>query len=415
MEAAAGAVEDDVGAPGDLEGEEGDEAEAGDRAEAPEADEEGGGDGDRDREEGLEVALVEVGGRPDQEGEVEEGEAQPDPAGAAEEEEGGGEEGEEGADRRGALGDRAVRLEGEGEGEAEGAAELVDGCPMGQVRVVGVGVLEEEDRALVVGVGGGEPALLERVERVAVEEGVLEVVGGGDGGTTSEETTSEETTSEETSGGSSGTTGAIEPPPGGVFLWTGAGGGGPGTDLYVDEVEALLEGAGVEVAVGATLPGDFAARFGTLVYMNPTGDFPAEVDAAAAALVEGGGRVVVVMEHCKNGCWGNADGHNALLAALGAGMRVAGDGGAGLQQTELPVVAAPPLTDGVAALVVFYSGRVIAGPATVALGQIPGGDVVVGWEAVGSGEVVAVTDSSIFGYVLGAGDNARFVTNLGLH
>lgn len=207
----------------------------------------------------------------------------------------------------------------------------------------------------------------------------------------------------------------VEPPPGGVFLWTGAGGGGPGTDLYVDEVESLLDGAGVDVASGEALPADFAGRFGTLVYMNPTGEFPAEVNAAATALVEAGGRLVLVMEHCKNGCWGNADGHNALLAALGAGMRVAGDGGADLEETELPVVAAPPLTDGVSTLVVFYSGHVIAGGETVALGKIPGGDLVIGFEAIGAGEVVAVTDSSIFGYVLGSGDNSKFVTNLALH
>ncbi|MCA9635675.1 MAG: hypothetical protein KC420_06550, partial [Myxococcales bacterium] len=167
---------------------------------------------------------------------------------------------------------------------------------------------------------------------------------------------------------------------------------------------------------GDALPGGFAETYGTLVYMNPTGDFPADVNAAASALVDAGGRLVLVMEHCKNGCWGNADGHNALLGALGAGMRLAGDGGAPLSQTSLTVSADPPLTDGVGELVAFYSGRVIPGPATIAVGKIDGGDVVVAAEAVGGGgEVVAIADSSMLGYVLDAGDNAVLVANFGAH
>lgn len=203
--------------------------------------------------------------------------------------------------------------------------------------------------------------------------------------------------------------------PGGVFLWTGAGGGGPGTDLYVESVAAILEDADVDVLVGVDLPADFVGRFGTLVYMNPRESFPESIDAAATALVEAGGRLVLVMEHCKNGCWGNADGHNALLAALGAGMRVAGDGGADLSVTALDITLAPPLTDGVSTLVVYYSGHVEPGDGTIAVGTIPDGDVVVAMEEIGAGEVVAITDSSILGYVLDEGDNTRLVENFARH
>jgi len=203
--------------------------------------------------------------------------------------------------------------------------------------------------------------------------------------------------------------------PGGVFLWTGAGGGGPGTDLFVDAVVDVLAGAGVDVEQGQGLPDDFAAQYGTLVYMNPQTVFVAEVDAAATALVGAGGRLVLVMEHCKNGCWSNADGHNALLTALGAGMRLAGDGGAALESTVLDVTPAPPLTDGVDALVAYDSGHVVVGPDTVAVGRISGGDVVVALEAIGAGEVLAITDSSMLGYVLGEADNSRFVENFALH
>lgn len=203
--------------------------------------------------------------------------------------------------------------------------------------------------------------------------------------------------------------------PTGVFLWTGAGGGGPATDLYVDAVVDVLTGAGVPVAQGTELPDGFAQLYGTLVYMNPQTVFPAEVDAAASALVNGGGRLVLVMEHCKNGCWSNADGHNTLLAALGAGMRLAGDGGAELESTVLDVTPTPPLTDGVGSLVAYYSGHVVMGPDSVAVGRISGGDVVVALETIGAGEVLAVADSSMLGYVLGEADNSRFVENFALH
>ena len=73
------------------------------------------------------------------------------------------------------------------------------------------------------------------------------------------------------------------------------------------------------------------------------------------------------------------------------------------------------VTDGVGSLVAFYSGHVVPGPATVPVGKIGGGDVVVALEQVAPGEVLAITDSSMLGYVLGEGDNQKLLTNLALH
>jgi hypothetical protein len=202
------------------------------------------------------------------------------------------------------------------------------------------------------------------------------------------------------------------PPPGaGVFLYTGAGGGGPGTDLFVDAVEALLSGGGVETLVGDALPAGFADDYGVLVLMNPMDSIPSGVGDAAQELLDRGGRVVIVMEHCKNGCWGNAEADNALIERLGGTMVLSGEGGATLEMTSLVVTPVPPLTDGVGEIVVYYSGSVDAGDG-VALGVVDGGDAVVGYEALGAGDLVVVADSSMFGYVMDAGDNERFVLNL---
>jgi hypothetical protein len=217
-----------------------------------------------------------------------------------------------------------------------------------------------------------------------------------------------------TTAGDESSTGAPPEVPAGVFLWTGSGGGGPGTDLYPEEVELVLVEAGTDVLLGDDLPADFVDRFGTIVYLNPTADFDPSVNAAAIDLVERGGRVVLVMEHCKNGCWGNADGHNALLEALGSGMTLHGDGGAPLADTSLTITAATPLTDGVDDLVVYYSGHVELATGD-AVGAIDGGDVIVARESLGWGEVVAIADSSMLGYRLQAGDNAQLVRNFAAH
>ncbi len=160
--------------------------------------------------------------------------------------------------------------------------------------------------------------------------------------------------------------------PDGVFLWTGSGGGGPPSDLYMNDVVALFDDMGVPVARGDVLPGDFAENYGTLFYMNPIDVFEPAVNVAAIDLVNRGGRLVLIMEHCKNGCWGNADEHNALLAGLGSSMRFFGDGGAPLSETSLDILPVPPLTDGVGTLMVYYSGHVEVGAAGIALGSMPG-------------------------------------------
>lgn len=199
-------------------------------------------------------------------------------------------------------------------------------------------------------------------------------------------------------------------PPSGAFLYVGAGGGGPATDLYVDAVATAMASAG-DVEVGEVVPSDLTARFGLLALMNPRQAVPSSVTTAAAGHLAAGGRVLLVMEHCKNGCWGDAEGDNALLTALGSDMRLSGTGGAPLSQTALEVTQVPEITDGVSSLVVYYSGSVDVGTG-VALGRVPAGDVVIGYQAVGGGEVIVVADSSMFGYVLDAGDNRQFVLDL---
>lgn len=195
-----------------------------------------------------------------------------------------------------------------------------------------------------------------------------------------------------------------------VLLYTGAGGGGPGTDLSVSAVRTAYTAAGITAETADTLPGDFAARIGVLMMMNPRSMIGEDVKRAAKALVARGGRLVVIMEHCKNGCWGNESEDNLFLAAIGSTIRLSGMGGAPLAETQLTLMPTPPLTDAISSLIVYYSGSVTAGPA---LGRMSGGDTIIAYEKVGLGDVVAVADSSMFGYVLSRGDNTKFVTNLG--
>ena len=147
-----------------------------------------------------------------------------------------------------------------------------------------------------------------------------------------------------------------------------------------------------------------------MLFLNPMTALPADVKNAAKDLVQRGGRVVVVMEHCKNGCWGNAAEDNALLGSLGSSLTFSGQGGAPLASTSLVVAPVPPLTDGVNQIVAFYSGSVDGG---TALGTVSGGDRVIGYQRLGKGDTVAIADSSIFGYVMQSGDNRRFILNLG--
>lgn len=217
------------------------------------------------------------------------------------------------------------------------------------------------------------------------------------------------------SSGESSSTGAPIDIPTGVYLWTGAN--GRGGDMNPDAVVDLIAGTGAMVELSPDAPPAdlLAAGFGTLVYMSPRDAFPSEVDASATALVNNGGRLVLLMEHCKGGCYGNADGLNTLLAGLGAEMRFLGDGGAPLMDAPMPVAAAVPLvTDGVATITVYYTGHIDPGAQTTSIALYQG-QTIVAYEAAGPGEVVGVADGSMFGYTLAKGDNQQFVRNFAAH
>ena len=203
-----------------------------------------------------------------------------------------------------------------------------------------------------------------------------------------------------------------EAPGTGVMLFTGANGGGPPTDLYVDSLAALYTKEGFVTEIANSFPADFVTTTGTMLILNPLDLLGEKVLLGARALLLRGGRVVLVMEHCKNGCYGNADGNNAFLEALGSSMRLSGEGGAPLSNTPLALAAAPP-TQGLTAVTAFYSGSVMVGDG-LALGTMDGGagDVVLGYEALYNGDLVVAADSSIFGYVLDEADNSAFVVAL---
>ncbi len=211
------------------------------------------------------------------------------------------------------------------------------------------------------------------------------------------------------SDGSSGDGGTITPdPPGpGVLLYVGDGGGGPGTDLYPTEVEALFADAGIAVLLSETLPADWVESYGVLVLLNPTSALSAEVTSGAAALLDRGGRLVIGFE--REG-WGNTAAHNELLVAVGSTMRTVSAQSSG-GEAHLSVQDVGGLTAGVSSLLTFYSASVDLGEGdAVSVGEADG-TTVVGYEAVGRGDVVIVADSSFFGYALDEADNARFIEN----
>jgi len=147
------------------------------------------------------------------------------------------------------------------------------------------------------------------------------------------------------------------------------------------------------------------------MFMNPLSEVSPSDKEMARYLVRRGGRVVIIMDHCKFGCWGNAEADNNLLAYIGSTMELSGTGGGDLEMLSLSLTQTPPLTDGVSSLVVYYTGSVDEGQG-IALGYLAGGDTVIGYEPVEAGDVVAIADSSMFGYVMDEGDNRRFILNL---
>jgi hypothetical protein len=203
-----------------------------------------------------------------------------------------------------------------------------------------------------------------------------------------------------------------EAPGTGVMLFTGANGGGPPTDLYVDSLASLYTKAGFVTETTDSFPADFVKTTGTMLLLNPLDPLPEKVLLGARALLLRGGRVVLIMEHCKGGCYGNAAGDNAFLEALGSSLRLSGEGGAPLSETPLTLAAAPP-TQGLTTVMAYYSGSVMVGDG-LALGAMDGGagDVVLGYETLYNGDIVVAADSSIFGYMLDQADNSAFVVGL---
>ncbi len=203
----------------------------------------------------------------------------------------------------------------------------------------------------------------------------------------------------------------VVPPGDGVLLYTGDGGGGPGTDLYPSEVEAIFLDAGIPVMLSATLPGGWVEDYGALVLLNPTATLSGDVASGAASLLDRGGRLVIGFE--RSG-WGNTTELNGLLSSLGSTMRAVGDQSSG-GRAELSVQAAGGLTSGVGSLVTYYSASVDVGAeGAVSLGEDDQGVTVVGYEELGRGDVVIVADSSFFGYYLEQGDNTRFIENFAI-
>jgi hypothetical protein len=190
----------------------------------------------------------------------------------------------------------------------------------------------------------------------------------------------------------------------GVFLYTGSGGDNYDTDAAA--LESLYTNAGIPVTRSDVIDGDVSAEHGCLVLLNPRDSLPAQVVDAAQAMVDGGGRVVFQTEHSG---YGGHEIANAVLEGLGSSLRSLPESRSGWAMVD--IAAAPPLTDGVGELSPFFVARVEVG-AGEAIATLTGEDwVVIARESVSEGEVVVVTDGSMFGYSLDSGDNERFILN----
>ena len=198
------------------------------------------------------------------------------------------------------------------------------------------------------------------------------------------------------------------PPGDGVLLYTGDGGGGPGTDLYPTAVEAVFDDAGIPVLLTDSLPAGWIESYGVLVLLNPTTELSSGLSGDALSLVERGGRLVIGFERTG---WGNTGELNGLLGAVGSTMITVSDQSSG-GAASLTIADVGALTSGVSELKTFYSASVDVGEdGAIALGADSAGVAVVGYEAVSYGDVVVVADSSFFGYYIGQADNTRFIQN----
>lgn len=200
------------------------------------------------------------------------------------------------------------------------------------------------------------------------------------------------------------TTGFVPTVGDGVFLYTGSGGDNYDTDAAA--LESLYTNAGIPVTRSDVIDGDVSEEHGCLVLLNPRDSLPPQVVDAAQAMVDGGGRVVFQTEHSG---YGGHEIANAVLEGLGSSLRSLPESRSGWATVD--IASAPPLTDGVGELSPFFVARVEVG-AGEAIATLTGEDwVVIARESVGEGEVVVVTDGSMFGYSLDSGDNERFILN----
>lgn len=188
----------------------------------------------------------------------------------------------------------------------------------------------------------------------------------------------------------------------GVYLYWGAGGGGP--DHEPEAVGDLFRSAEIPVTVSSIVPSNLTADHGVLVLLNPLELEPSLLDAARE-LVERGGRLVAVVDHSG---YGGHDVAAAVLEAAGSSMRSVEDLRGG--SLDLVLEDVPGLLDGVAEVKPYYAARVEVGDG-IALGQTDDGYVALGYEKVGIGDVLVIGDASMFGYAIDHGDNSTFILN----
>lgn len=193
-----------------------------------------------------------------------------------------------------------------------------------------------------------------------------------------------------------------------VLVYVGDQGGGPTSEAKPEEIASMYRAAGYGAAVAAEVPADFAARVGTLILLNPRAEsLSSSIRAAVVDLLQRGGRAVLVMEHCRNGCHGSAPAHNQLLEQLASTLRFDGTVGSSTVLSPLQVLDTP-ISSSNDELAVYYSGAVRGGTPVGNAGD----ETVIAYERIERGDVVAIADLTVWGYSLAEGDNERFLTDL---
>ncbi|MEW5851811.1 MAG: hypothetical protein AB2A00_23680 [Myxococcota bacterium] len=212
---------------------------------------------------------------------------------------------------------------------------------------------------------------------------------------------------------SSSSGGAVRTVGTGVLLYKGAGGGGHPAVYHPDDVETFYRARGFTVAQDTSLPSNVADENALVVLLNPREDLPAGEVSLLQTFLSRGGRVAVFMEHCKNGCYGSPDQLNALFQALGVNMVMHADGGTDTTTVEtLSVTAVPPLTTGTEQLAVLYTASITTSGTAQVVARAGNGDVVMAYQALGLGSVVAVADTNPLGTARTDGDNPALLEAL---